>query len=74
MLPVDPWSKAAECDRALAVIADPERRLVLDSLRNLWLALCNEQSFFDRPDRAHQLSTIAQIHAELIAECRSAMH
>jgi hypothetical protein len=40
----------------------------------LWIALCDEQSFFDRPDRAGQLSTITQIHTELMAVCRRAMH
>jgi hypothetical protein len=74
MLQVDPWSKAAECDRAIALVADPERRIVLESLRSLWIALCNELSLFDEPDRADQLSTIAQIHTELMAGCRRAMH
>jgi hypothetical protein len=74
MLQVDPWTKAAECARAIELVADPERRIVLDSLRSLWIALCDEQSFFDRPDRAGQLSTITQIHTELMAVCRRAMH
>ncbi|HEX4555954.1 MAG TPA: hypothetical protein VH249_18320 [Xanthobacteraceae bacterium] len=74
MLHVDPWTKAAECDRAIELVADPERRIVLESLRNLWIALSNEGSIFDEPDRAHQLSTITQIHSELMAVCRGAMH
>jgi hypothetical protein len=44
MLHVDPWTKAAECDRAIQLVADPERRIVLESLRNLWIALSNEGS------------------------------
>ncbi len=74
MYQLDPRSKAAECDRAIELVADPERRIVLSSLRSLWIALCNDRSFFDQPDRAGQLSTIAQIHTELMADCRSAMH
>jgi hypothetical protein len=74
MLQIDPWSKAAECESAIQVVADPERRIVLDRLRRLWLALCKEQSFFERPDRAGQLANIAQIHRELMAACRRAMH
>jgi hypothetical protein len=74
MLQVDPWTKAAECDRAIALVADPERRIVLERLRSLWIALSNERSIFDEPDRAHQLSTITQIHTELMAVCRGAMH
>jgi hypothetical protein len=71
---VDPWAKAAECDRAIEVVADPERRIVLESLRRLWVALCSENPLVDEPERAGQLSTITQIHAELMANCRSAMH
>ena len=71
---VDPWGKAAECERAIEVVADPERRVVLDSLRSLWLALGDEQSSFDGLERAGQLSTIDQIHIELMSVCRNAMH
>jgi hypothetical protein len=74
MLQVDPRSKAAECDRAIELVADPERRIVLSSLRSLWIALCDEQSFLDEADLAGQLTTITQIHTELMAACRRAMH
>jgi hypothetical protein len=70
MLHLDPSGKAAECDRAIERVADPERRIVLESLRSVWIEL----SQLDEPDRASQLSTLAQIHAELMAGCRSAMH
>jgi hypothetical protein len=40
----------------------------------LWIALSNELSLLDEPDRAGQLSTISQIHTELMEVCRSAMH
>ena len=74
MLLVDPRSKAAECDLAIARVADPERRIVLESLRSLWIAMCNPLSLLDQPDRASHLSTITQIHTELMAVCRMAMH
>jgi hypothetical protein len=74
MLALDPWSKAAECDSAIERVADPERRVVLESLRGLWVALCNALSLLDDPDRADQLSTIAQIHQELMAVSRTGMH
>ena len=74
MLQIDPWSKAAECDRAIELIADPERRVVLESLRSLWIALCNERSLLDQSDRLRPLSKIAQIHTELMVVCRRAMH
>jgi hypothetical protein len=74
MSSLDPWSKAAECDVAIARVADPERRIVLESLRRLWIEVCNSLSVFDDPDQADQLSTIDQIHMELMAVCRTAMH
>ncbi len=74
MVLVDPWCKAAECDRAIELVADPERRIVLESLRSLWIALSDALSVLDEPYRANQLSTITQIHTELMAVCRTAMH
>jgi hypothetical protein len=74
MSQVDPWGKAAECQRAIEIVADPERRVVLSSLRNLWIELGNAPSSFDRLERAGQLFMIAQIHSELISACRNAMH
>jgi hypothetical protein len=74
MLQIDPRRKAAECARAIERVADPERRIVLESLRSLWLAMSNALSILDEPDRAGQLSTIEQIHTELMAVCRRAMH
>ena len=74
MLQLDPWGKAAECERAIELVADPERRVVLNSLRSVWIALGDKRSFFDGPGRAGQLSTIAQIHSELMSVCRHAMH
>jgi hypothetical protein len=74
MLQIDPWVKAAECERAIRVVADPERRSVLISLRSLWVALGNEKSFFDGARQAGQVPMIAQIHSELMSLYRNAMH
>ena len=80
MLHVDPWSKVAECERAMAIIADPERRIVLLSLRDLWIALGDRLphiSVHDRTDgrsKMSRLSAVTEIHAQLMASCRNAMH
>jgi hypothetical protein len=74
MIRVDPWGKAAECERAIAIVADPERRVVLNSLRSVWVALGNKQSVLDAPEQARHLSNIAQIHTELMSICKNAMH
>jgi hypothetical protein len=74
MLQIDPWIKAAECERAIGVVADPERRSVLISLRALWVALGKEESVFDRFRQAGQVPKIAQIHAELMSLYKNAMN
>jgi hypothetical protein len=74
MLQIDPWVKAAECERAIRVVADPERRSVLISLRSLWVALGNEEEIFDRSRQSGHMPMIAQIHAELMSLYRNAMH
>jgi len=74
MASLDPRSKAAECDRAIEIVADPERRLVLQRLRSVWMALCSSLSVFESPIGDDQLSIIAQIHTELLATCKTAMH
>ena len=71
---VDPWSKAAECESAIERVADPERRIVLESLLNVWVEVCDSLSRIDESSRAHDLSTIDQIHTELMASSRTAMH
>jgi hypothetical protein len=49
MLRVDSLGKAAECERAIEIIADPERRVVLNSLRRVWIALANKERSLGRP-------------------------
>jgi len=74
MFSLDPWSKAAECELAIERVADPERRIVLESLLNVWIEVCDSLSFVEERPRTHDLSTIEQIHTELMASCRTAMH
>jgi hypothetical protein len=73
MLQIDPWVKAAECERAIRVVADPERRSVFISLRSLWVALGSEEAI-DWSRQAGQMPKIAQIHAELMSLYKTAMH
>ena len=74
MLRVDPLGKAAECERAIEIVAHPERRVVLSSLRSVWIVLANRERFLRSSDIAGEISTIAQIHAELMSTCGNAMH
>jgi hypothetical protein len=70
MFQIDPWTKAAECERAIRLVADPERRSVLISLQSLWIAMGNEY----RRRQSNHLPQIAQIHTELLSFYRNAMH
>ena len=72
MFQIDPQVKAAECERIIRVIADPERRSVLISLRNLWVSLGNDKPYSDRSRQT--VSIIAQIHAELMCSYKNAMN
>ena len=73
MLLLDPRTKAAECDQAIERVADPERRVVLESLRRLWLDVSRSPTIAT-PDQTGHLSAIVQIHTEFIAGCKTAMH
>ena len=84
LLDVDPWSRVAECERAIERVADPERRTVLESLRSFWVAVGDVLlPVRERDDSDHvslmsrmqtQLSIMTLIHTQLMAGCRSAMH
>jgi hypothetical protein len=72
MYQIDPQVKAAECERAIRVVADPDCRAVLISLRSLWVSLKNDKPYSDRSRQA--VPIIAQIHAELMCSYRNAMN
>jgi hypothetical protein len=74
MAPIDPMAKAAECDRAIKRVADPERRVVLESLRCLWVDLYQRALVVEEHDLATHISEIADLHNQLMASSRMAMH
>jgi hypothetical protein len=74
MRAVDPRAKAAECDRVIERVSDPERRLVLEKLRSVWIDLCAPAEPTYESDRAIDISTLVEIHNNLMATSRMAMH
>jgi hypothetical protein len=70
MLQIDPWTKAAECERAIRVVADPERRSVLISLQSIWIAVGSKDAF----RQSGHVPKIAQIHTELLSFYKNAMN
>jgi YozE SAM-like protein len=69
----DPWEKAADCERGLAV-ADPKRRPILEQLRDLWIALGNEQSLMSDAQLAKEVEAIGRIQADMVPECPKPPH
>ena len=66
MLQIDPWERAAECERALRAANDPKRRQILTDVRDLWIGLANTRSFWTRAQFDEQVEAISRIHTETI--------
>jgi hypothetical protein len=66
MFPVDPWEKAADCDRALRLAIDPVHREKLANIREFWISLANQQPNMSEVEFAKQAQAIGRLHANLI--------
>jgi hypothetical protein len=66
MLQIDPWEKAAECERALQAAADPADREIFADVRQLWIGLANARCLLSGVELEEQLEAINQVHGELI--------
>jgi hypothetical protein len=66
MLQIDPWEKAAECERALKAAADSTDREILSDVRQLWIGLANARCLLSAAELEEQLEGINHVHAELI--------
>jgi hypothetical protein len=65
MSQVDPWEKAADCERALRITVDPIRREILGNIREFWIALAQERPFLSDEDLAAEIEVISHFHAKL---------
>jgi hypothetical protein len=65
MIILDPFEKAADCERALAT-ADPRRRPILEKLRDLWIALGNERSLLTDEQLCREVEAISRIQADML--------
>ena len=52
---IDPWEKAADCERAIQAAADPQQKTILKNLRYLWIALANESDCMSADEFAHDI-------------------
>lgn len=64
MSQVDPWEKAADCERALRITVDPVHRETLSNIREFWIALAYESRFLSDEALATQIETIGRLHAK----------
>jgi hypothetical protein len=62
---IDPWEKAAECERAIRISFDPHRKSILTNLRELWMTLANEKSM-GMPDWQVHAERIVGLHADFV--------
>jgi hypothetical protein len=66
MPPVDPWERAAECERSANATVDAHRKAILHKLRDLWIALGNERCLIADEDMASHIEAINRMHLEVI--------
>jgi hypothetical protein len=67
MVQVDPWEKAADCERALRLIIDPVHRENLTTIREFWISLANKRRYLSEHEFANEVETIGRLHANLTA-------
>ena len=70
MFQVDPWEKAADCERAhceraLRLTIDPVHRENLANIREFWISLANARPFLSEGDFVKQVEAIGRFHANL---------
>ena len=64
MLQVDPWEKAADCERALRLTIDPVHRENLANIREFWISLANARPFLSEGDFVKQAEAIGNITSD----------
>jgi len=71
---IDPWEKAADCERARKSAADPEQRTLLANLRDLWMALGSQCELMSSDEMAQEAEAIGRLHADLYAAGDRRLH
>lgn len=65
---VDPWQKAAECERALRITTDLQQRQLLAYLQGMWISLANEAPFLTSDQVATEIDLVTQIQLDMHAD------
>ena len=74
MLQIDPWEKAAECERYLQAEVDLTHREILANFRDLWIGLANARNFPTGAEFDQQVETLNRIQADLIKSATIRIH
>jgi hypothetical protein len=69
---INPWDRAVECERALTLTVDRDRRILLTKLREAWIALGNE--WRAGLDSSKKVQGIARIHDATIRQRDLTLH
>jgi hypothetical protein len=64
MFQVDPWKKAADCERAMRISIDPVRRENLGNIREFWISLANARPFLSKHEFAKEAEAIGRFPAK----------
>ena len=64
MIQVDPWEKAADCERALKSTVDPAHRHKLKDIREFWISLAYARPFITEQRFAKEAEVIGRLHAK----------
>jgi hypothetical protein len=70
----DPWQRAAECAKAIQKTIDPDRRLALAHLQELWVTLGDEKTFMTQRQLAEEIESINELHADFFGPDKSRLH
>ena len=73
MSQIDPWEKAADCERAIQAAGDPQQKDP-KNLRYLWIALANESDCMSADEFARESEVIGRLHVELALAESPSLH
>jgi hypothetical protein len=62
---MDPWEKAADCERALRLTVDPLHRNKLKDIREFWISLAYARPFLNEKEFAKRAEAIGRVHAKI---------
>jgi len=71
---VDPWEKAAECERAIETATGRGQRTVITYLRELWIALGKQRDLMSADDMANEIEAINRLQVKLTSMDERAFH